>query len=338
MLEKPLLSVQQIIEYLARYYHINIIACTLLPMGADMCAAVYKADADNQLSYFIKLKNGLHHEINIDIVELLYSSGIKKIILPIKTINGKSIQFIDNVSLIVYPFIEGLDGFSCELTSDQWKILGATLREIHEIDVPIPLQRQLRQETYSSKWREIVRSLDQQIKAALVDDEITVQLITFILKNRAIIHALVERAEELAQKIKNNSPHFVLCHSDIHAGNVLISANGIIYLVDWDEAMMAPKERDLMFIGGGVGNVWNQSYQSEFFYQGYGKIDINKTLLAYYRYERIVEDIALFTQKLLLISSQDNDRREMYQHFIDMFKPNGVIDIAFKTMGPNLAN
>ena len=31
-----------------------------------------------------------------------------------------------------------------------------------------------------------------------------------------------------------------------------------IYIVDWDEPIMAPKERDLMFIGGGVANVWNK--------------------------------------------------------------------------------
>lgn len=32
-------------------------------------------------------------------------------------------------------------------------------------------------------------------------------------------------------------------------GNVLISKNGSIYIVDWDQPVMAPKELDLMFIG-----------------------------------------------------------------------------------------
>ena len=31
-----------------------------------------------------------------------------------------------------------------------------------------------------------------------------------------------------------------------------IGTNGALYIVDWDELIMAPKERDLMYIGGGL--------------------------------------------------------------------------------------
>ena len=107
------------------------------------------------------------------------------------------------------------------------------------------------------------------------------------------IQRLVDRAEQLGQKAaKINRLNSCLCHSDIHGGNVLMDENDIIYIVDWDEPIMAPKERDLMFIGGGVANVWNKPHEEEFFYKGYGKTEINMTILAYYRHERIVEDIA----------------------------------------------
>jgi spectinomycin phosphotransferase len=104
-----------------------------------------------------------------------------------------------------------------------------------------------------------------------------------------------------------------------------------LYIVDWDDPIMAPKERDLMFIGGGVANVWNKPQEEAFFYKGYGKIEANRTILAYYRHERIVEDIAEYGQSLLLTMEGGENRLEMYQHFIDMFEPNGVVDIAFKT-------
>ena len=94
---------------------------------------------------------------------------------------------------------------------------------------------------------------------------------------------------------------------------------------------MAPKERDLMFIGGGVANVWNNPHEEEFFYKGYGKTEINTAILAYYRHERIVEDIAEYGQALLLTSDGGEDRLEMYKQFMGMFEPNGVVDIAFKT-------
>lgn len=119
--------------------------------------------------------------------------------------------------------------------------------------------------------------------------------------------------------------------SDIHGGNVLIAGNGNIYIVDWDDPIIAPKERDLMFIGGGVANVWNKSYEEKLFYKGYGTTEVNLTILAYYRHERIVEDIAEYGNALLLTIAGGEDRQEMCKHFIAMFEPNGVVDIAFKT-------
>ena len=152
-------------------------------------------------------------------------------------------------------------------------------------------------------------------------------------KHRLVIQRLVDRAEQLCHTIKEQSAKFVLCHSDIHGGNVLIKGSNTIYIVDWDEPIMAPKERDLMFIGGGIANVWNDPQEEISFYKGYGSTDVNILILAYYRHERIVEDIAEYGQSLLL-TNPDNvhkNRSEMYKQFVSMFDPHGVVDIAFKT-------
>jgi spectinomycin phosphotransferase len=333
MLEKQPLSDQRIINYLNTYYGIEVVKLTFLPLGADMNASVYKADARDQLSYFVKLKLSPNHDISIAIVELLHNAGVQQIILPIKTIFGQSIQSIDDFNLIVYPFIEGLNGFSHTLTDEQWLMLGKALKQIHEIDIPVSIQYQLRRETYSPKWREMVRSFYKHIEAKPTGDEIAQELLAFMKNNIVAIRRLVDRAERLAQRLQNDLSKFVLCHSDIHGGNVLINGNNTIYIVDWDEPIMAPKERDLMFIGGGVGNVWNKPHEEALFYKGYGKTDVNITMLAYYRHERIVEDIAEYAQKLLLTTTGGADRLEMFKHFIGMFEPRGVVEIAFETAG-----
>ncbi len=112
---------------------------------------------------------------------------------------------------------------------------------------------------------------------------------------------------------------------------MLLDEYDTIYMVDWDDPIMAPKERDLMLIGGGVANVWNKPHEEKFFYKGYGETKINKTILAYYRCERIIEDIALYIQRLLLTTAGGAERPVMYNQFVDMFNPNGVVEIAFKT-------
>ncbi len=149
-------------------------------------------------------------------------------------------------------------------------------------------------------------------------------------KHQKTILQLIERAETLALSLKKQSLQFVLCHSDIHAGNVFIDRNENIYIVDWDEPILAPKQRDLMFIGGGVANVWNNPQEEEIFYKSYGETQINIETLAYYRHARIVEDIAVLAQELLKATDKQA-QTILYKHFIGQFEPNGVVDIAFRT-------
>jgi len=330
MVEQPL-SNQHIIDCLNTDYGINATRLTFLPIGADMNASVYKAETHDQSSYFIKLKRGHHHDISATIIALLHDAGIQQIIPPIKTNDGQPIQHVDDFTLIVSPFIEGQDGFSRDLTDDQWVTLGKVMRQIHEIDVPPLIQLMVRREDYSPKWREAVRSLYAHIESELSIDEISSKLMMFMKNQAAVIHRLVDRAEQLGKQIQDQLPEFVLCHSDIHGGNVLMDGNDIIYMVDWDDPIMAPKERDLMFIGGGIANVWNRPHEENFYYKGYGKTEINMAILAYYRHERIVEDIAEYGQQLLLTSVGDQSRVESYKHFIAQFEPRGVVEIAFKT-------
>ncbi len=336
MLEKPSLPDQRIIDCLKADYGINATMLTFLPLGADIDASVYKAYANDQSSFFVKLKLLKTDSLDISatIQTLLHDAGIQQIISPVKTVHGQSTQRINEFTLIVYPFVEGQDGFSRDLTNDQWITFGKALRQVHEFHVPPLIKNQIKQELYSPQWRKSARSIYATIDAPQFKpsgDETSCKLLTFMKKHKESIERLVNRAEQLAQKIHKQSVEFVLCHSDIHAGNLLIGNDGALYLVDWDQPIMAPKERDLMFIGGGIANVWNNPLEEEFFYKGYGKTEINRTILAYYRHERIVEDIAFYAQTLLLTTSGGKDRPEMYKHFIDMFEPNGVVDIAFET-------
>ncbi len=313
--------------------HYNIEADTLLylPLGADPNASVYKVVAKDGAAYFVKQKHGVYNDIHLAVLELLHHAKIEEIIYPIQTIHGQLAQQAVDFSLIVYPFVEGENGFSHTLNDEQWFKLGQVLRQIHQMNVPASLQQKLRRELYSPKWRDQLKRLYREIDSQSATDEMALSLLVFLKENRSLIQRLVDHAEALAPKLQHHYLEFVLCHSDIHAGNVLISADSAFYIVDWDEPILAPKERDLMFIGGGVGNVWNQPYEEEVFYKGYGQTEVNAEILAYYRCERIVEDIAIYTQELLFPTISSADRAEMYKHLMDQFEPNGVVEIALKT-------
>ena len=161
---------------------------------------------------------------------------------------GKSRHLQDDF----YPFVEGQDGYEVDLSDRHWSEFGTALKRIHSVDVPPALIRRIRRETYSPQWPEMVKTFLERIEEDIFDNSVAVKLAAFLKAKRDEVLDLVEHAEQLAQALQARSPEFVLCHSDIHAGNVLIDTNDAFYIVDWDEPILAPKEGDLMFIGGGL--------------------------------------------------------------------------------------
>ncbi len=328
-MEKPTFSVQKLSECLTNSYGIDAQHISILPWGADSNASVYKAQAQDK-AYFLKLKQGHQHDLALTITKLLEQAGISQVISPLNTLHDQPTMLIADYTLIVYPFLEARNGFEHPLGPEQWITLGKALRKVQALSLPSSLQNQLRREDFSAHCRNALHSWLKTSEAEPAGDEMAKALWTFIKDNQKVIYHLLNEAERLCDIAKHIQTPFVFCHADIHAGNVLIDERNHLYIVDWDDPMMAPKERDLMFIGAGIGNVWNKPEEEVLFYQGYGKAEINSTLLNYYRYERIIVDIAEFIQLLLLSTKGGESRKLMYQHFIDMFAPNGVVDIACK--------
>lgn len=332
--QKKLPSLAFVSDCLKKHYVINSHDFTPIYGGADMNARAYTVKTNNQSLYFVKIKQRSDSVWNITLVDLLHRSGMPCIVPVIKTNQGHVSLPIGDFYITVYPFMQGVNGFEKNLTDCQWIDLGKALKTLHNFKLPQSLIQNLPQENYSSTSRDYVRSFLGNIpESCAYNDEIAHNFLNFIQAHKATIERVVERADFLGNLIKTQDQKLVLCHGDIHAGNVLITEQGNIYIVDWDDLILAPKERDLMFIGGGVGNVWNNRHEELLFFQGYGDTKINYQILAYYRYERIVKDIVEYAEALLLKTGTnfDKDRHEMYGHFVAQFGPKGVVDCAFAT-------
>jgi len=55
------------------------------------------------------------------------------------------------------------------------------------------------------------------------------------------------RLKELQREVRKMDLEFVNCHGEPSPGNVLSSDNNEVYLLDWDDPIFAPKEKDLLF-------------------------------------------------------------------------------------------
>jgi spectinomycin phosphotransferase len=104
--------------------------------------------------------------------------------------------------------------------------------------------------------------------------------------------------------------------------------------VDWDEAVLAPRERDLMFVVGGIGHGLVRPSDTECFFQGYGHTGVDPDLLAYYRCAWAVQDVAAYGEQALLAPGVGQEtRRAAVAGFKDLFEPGNIAGLALEAPG-----
>lgn len=341
MLEPPNIATAVLSACLQDDFDLRVMQVEFLPIGNDVNTAVYRVIADDGTPYFLRLRSGPFRAATVAIPRFLHEAGVAQVIAPRVTHSGQLWVRVEPFAAMLFPFVAGHNGFAVPLTERQWIELGGTLRKLHDAAVPAALRADIPQEQYSSHWRDRARELQRRVDESDFADPVAKKMARFLREKRGDIDRLVSRAGEFADDLRVRAPERVLCHADIHAANVLIDSAGALFVVDWDTLIFAPKERDLMFIGAGIGGAWNRAEEQEWFYRGYGETTVDPVALAYYRHERFVEDVVEYGERLLLTEGDGADRAAGFDKFIAAFLPGDVVEIAFRSdpyLGMNRGN
>lgn len=326
-----LATAPQIGEVLQQSYGITPTAVVSRAVGADAHAAVYRIDARHG-QWWLKCRR---YQVNPAVWDSLHwmrgTLGIKEIVAPWPTLAGAASAQRWGLQFTLFPYIEGQSGFEAPLSATQWQQLGHVLRRLHEARLPEAMARALPQvaldgdalltvgqwlqqpsalATASDRWGEAFRAVWQQQHGRI-----------------AQLHA---RAEELQQGLQDQVAELRVCHTDLHAGNLLMDTAGGLHLIDWDGLALAPRERDLMFVGGAVGGRWGRE-RPQGFVEGYGEDLGNARWIAWYRHVRVLQDLIEFQQMLLGAEAQQRavQQRRQALHFLgEQFAPGNVVDAA----------
>jgi len=332
MLEKPELRDDQIISSLREEYGLSVEKISFLPLGADPNTSVYHAVTKDGTKYFVKVKLGDFNEASVTIPNFLSASGMKQVIPALTTQTGQLWANLTPFKLILYPFVEGHPAFEGIMSNQQWLEFGAALKRFHTCNIPANMTGSIQEDYFSPRWRDGIKTILGSIEKQTFGEPIALDLADFLTSKKGEILEIVKRAEQLAQLLLEQLPEFILCHSDIHGWNLLIDNLGALYIVDWDWLIFAPKERDLMFIGGGHGHSGYTPQEEEtLFYQGYGQTNINQNAIAYYRYDRILNDMAEDCQLIFLSDEDAENLKEALDDIKSMFLSNGKIEMAYRS-------
>lgn len=329
MLDKPDIPDGPLAGNVSDAFGLRLERLEFLPLGADLNTAVYCGLGADGARYFVKLRFGDFDPMSVALPKYLSERGIGEIIAPLATRAGRLWADLGAFRAIVYPFVDGDNAYARPLTDGQWVAFGAALRRIHEISLPEAFVQRLQVERYDPQWRARARASLRRADEETFEEPVAAELAAILRQKRQTILDLVARAETLAGLLRARAPAHVLCHSDLHAGNLLIGDDGGVRIVDWDAPILAPKERDLMYAGGGqFGNARSPENEEALFYAGYGRVDADVEALAYYRCERIVQDIAVECDQVLLTDAGGDDRPQALRWLMSNFAPGGVLEIA----------
>ena len=332
MLERPNLADNQIIACLRDDYGLPVAEIAFLPIGNDSSAWAYGVRTDDGQSYFLKVRRGSAYEPALTVPKYLRDSGIQQVVAPLPTATGGLSSSLGNFVLILYPFIEGCPGGETGMSDSQWVEFGATLNRIHSTSLPSELVQQMRTETFAPKWSGVVRELQARIENGRYSAPAAKELAAFWRPRSAQIQQIVERAEELGRRLQSDPPPNVLCHADIHTWNILIDRGNRMFFVDWDEIVLAPRERDLMFVVEDTDVSGNRARAARLFFQGYGATSVDTLAIAYYRYEWVVQEFGDYGERVFLVlDAGDKTRQDAVSEFRLLFEPGDVVDLAYRS-------
>lgn len=330
MLEPPDLSDDLIVAAVRAGYDVTVAALTFLPLGCDSSAWSYRAVSADGSAYFLKVRNSPTNPASLLVPRYLRDHGVTQVVAPIPARpRGLSVP-VGEFTLTLYPFVDGATGTDRGMSERHWVTYGAVLGQIHATALEADLERRLSRETFAPPTR-MVERLEAHITDRTFADPIERELAAFWRDRRGEIRALVDRAGALGRRLRAAHPPSVLCHADIHTWNILIDTEDRLWIVDWDEAILAPKECDLMFVVGGLASGLVGPREEAWFFEGYGETTVDPLALAYYRYARAVDEIGAFAEPVFLMADVgEATKRDSVRLLMSLFHPGAIVALAYE--------
>ncbi len=269
-------------------YDLYPVTFEFLPLGLDYNAGVYRVVSEQGTAYLLKVTSRPLYEPRCLVPRYLNDQGITSVVAPVPTSSGALWTRVEEWTVIVYPFIDG-DTSLTGMTNEQWKEVGTIFKRIHQVMLPPFGFESLQKETFDpTEYARWVRTFEAQHLHSRHDGSGSSRALRADWRaHQSTIHTGVASLEKLAEVLQSRTLPYVISHADLHPANLLRDHAGHVFVIDWDEVMLAPKERDFIFV---------RQPQAAAFWEGYGQREIDWVALTYYLWERVVQDLIACTQ------------------------------------------
>ena len=293
----------------------------------------FRADVAGGDPVFLKLRAAAD-PARLAVCAWLAEHGLRGVVAPLRTISGELSVVAAGLVVAAYPFIDGTLAGDAHLTDAQWSAYGAIVSGVHRTSLPSELEAALPVEQFQPEPLARLAVLDTIVgDAARRTHDVTArETVALWRAHRAEIEALATRTALLAGTLRARRPRDagVLCHGDIHTYNVLIDRHAMLHVIDWDDLIIAPPERDLMFVLGSPIGGSRSEQDIKSFLEGYGSQRIDPQRLAYYHVEWALQDVVGYAADALSEASGSASRSVALGILRGLFDPGGEVDIGLR--------
>lgn len=310
--------------------------------GADEAAELWHGVSVDGAPYAVKLSGG-GTPAGLVVSAHLAQRGVPGVVGPVPTRSGRLWSERAGRRLSVVPWVSDDRALNGGMGARHWASYGVLLANVHATAITETLTTLLPGEDHThERVASTVRALERQLLMSVDEpaglggpaDHVARALVGEWSAAAGLVSTLLVAADGLGRELRARKTPSVVCHGDPHLGNVLIGGVERVWLIDWDDAVLAPRERDLMFVLGGVLAFAPVSPDEQsWFFDGYGAVDLDPVRLAYYRCTRALEDLAdPAAQAVDVHRRSESERADALSIVRGVLSPTGLVSLAMSSV------
>lgn len=298
-------------------FALDLISTDAVEHGADDNAQLWRGTDAEGVRYAVKLSAG-GTPAGLVVTAHLADLGVRGIAAPLPTRQGRLWSDRDGRRLSVVPWVSDHRALAGPMGAARWRAYGELLAQVHATAATDQVAGLLPREDHThEQLASTARALGVQWPEVA-----------------GVISSLLAHVDRLGRELRAREAPTVICHGDPHLGNVLLGGDDRVWLVDWDDAVLAPRELDLMFVIGGVlAFAPVTTEEQSWFFGGYGDIDLDPDRLAYYRCTRALVDLAGPAAQAADVSRPERERADAMSIVEGVLSPTGLVDLALSSVG-----
>lgn len=216
----------------------GISALSITPAERGYYGETWRVDAADS-SYFLKLDYLKRHQVkyqnSLHVVQYLCDCGINFISKIVKTTQGELYSHFDSAVLGIFEWIDGENIETDDTKIPEYKML-AKIYPLTKQGFDIPTIN------FNAEMADVFFENWNILEAETSNNESTIEIIKILEQSRVMLSHRAKRLAHFAALCQADQSHFYITHGD--AGGNLIVDGEQCHIIDWDEVMYAPLERD----------------------------------------------------------------------------------------------